>query len=84
MEIITFLGLKKLEEMKKNGEPFPDNWKELVLDYLARKEKTLKKWKRKFGTTSELFEESYQTYMHACIIAKRLGITWRMKKREEI
>lgn len=83
MEILTFLGIKELEERKRRGD-LPENWKELVLNYLSNKERILRKWKEKFGTSSEMFEENYQIYMHACIIAKRLGLVWRMKKREEI
>ena len=84
MEVITFEGVRELWEKKRKGEELPENWKELLLKYITHKEKILKKWKKKFGVMSEIFEENYQLYMHACLIAKRLGVTWPMKKREEI
>lgn len=67
MEIITLEGLKLLEQMNK--EDRPKNWKELVLNYLSKKQKI-------YTAEKERLEEKKENIKEAVKICRKLGVAW--------
>jgi hypothetical protein len=67
MKIITLEGLRKLAEMER--EERPENWEELVLNYLNYKLTMLKAWKERYELVKAELDEAIK-------IAHKLGVIW--------
>jgi len=71
-EVLTFAGLRKLEEMKLAGEEFPENWKALVLKYIERRQQVYERKK-------EDLESEKMQCKEALKICRKLGIILTFK-----
>lgn len=57
-EAITLDGLRKFVEMKEKGEKLPENYKELVRNYINFKFELVEKWKQQYEKESEQLKEA--------------------------
>lgn len=71
-EIVTLDGLRKLAEMKQKGEKLPENYKDLVKNYITLKFSLVEKWKQQYEKESEQLKEalSIAAFLNVPLILK--------------
>jgi len=57
-EVLTLDGLRKFLELKKRGEKLPNNYQELVQNYLKFKMRTVEKWREQYESEREQLQEA--------------------------
>jgi predicted nuclease with TOPRIM domain len=57
-EALTLEGLRELLRMKERGEDLPENWKDLVQDYIEWKFNSVEKWEKHLKKMKEQLKEA--------------------------
>lgn len=62
MEIVTLSGIEEFVGKHNRGEPLPNNWESLVLNYIRRKERFMKMHKKRYDRAKQEFEQARDDY----------------------